>query len=858
LQWSALFAFLLSLLRFRLSLLLFPFSFFFLAFLLWPGARAQGPSLEGNSLPEVLEAIECARVVTRILYVTAHPDDEPGGVLVYLARGLHADVALLSLTRGEGGQNALGPEQAPQLGVIRTEELLRATKVYGTRLYFTRAADFGYTKSANEALHVWGEPVLRDIVHVIRAFRPHIVINNWHGVRSGHGQHQASGILTPQAVEAAADEKRFPDAGPAWKVTRTLALSRGGSPAARSLEIPMNEVSPLWGKTWGEMGIEGYLNHRSQGVAGIRNSPFFRGSRALYVVSGDDPPPMRSGEGGTLANLGIPGVLSGIGFRPELENADAAIGQAIEALRRMNWAKSARDLVAAARLVRTIQEKSGSAHPPHVRQAVDELQFVRERIDRALALASGLRISAHADRSEIVAGESLSVRAAWQKRGDVTLQTGKVELVLPYGWRVAKEEAGRDGEMRFTLTVPADAKAPEHNDSWKNPWPTGLVRARICATLDGYSFYAEEEVNALQITSTGATTRPPVLVPAVALTLEPKSFVIVSSQAQAGGPAPRPLELFVRVRHYSTAKEQISVGVETPPGWTAPAEQSVEFDGTGDQLVRFTIPRLQTATAGKYVLRAYAKRANGEVFRASLEPLPTLPSRLWKEPAEAKVHAMNLRVPAGLRVGYVAAENDPIPPALRQIGVQVELLDEVALAFGELANFDAICVGIRAYELRPDLIRANQRLLDYAAAGGTLVVQYQRDGVWNQLLPAPYPARMPQRDARVADETAAVRVLAPEHPVLNAPNKIREADFDGWVQERGLYFWGEWDARYTPLLAMKDPTDTEESCGSLLVAPHGKGVYIFTGLSFFRQLPEGVPGAYRLFVNLLSQSRQSR
>jgi hypothetical protein len=296
--------------------------------------------------------------------------------------------------------------------------------------------------------------------------------------------------------------------------------------------------------------------------------------------------------------------------------------------------------------------------------------------------------------------------------------------------------------------------------------------------------------------------------------------------------------------------------VEVPAGWTAPAEQSVEFDGAGDQLARFTVALPRNTAAGKYALRAYARRANGEVFRASLEPLPTLPARLWEEPAETKVHVMDLRVPAGLRVGYIAAENDPIPPALRQIGVQVELLDEVALAFGELAKFDAICVGIRAYELRGDLIRANQRLLDYAAAGGTLVVQYQRESVWSQLKPAPFPARSSQNEARVADETAAVRVLAPAHPLLNVPNKIRPEDFDAWVQERGLYFWTEFDARYTPLLAMKDPTDREEFRGALVAAPLGKGTYIFTGLSFFRQLPEGVPGAYRLFVNLLSQTKR--
>lgn len=215
------------------------------------------------------------------------------------------------------------------------------------------------------------------------------------------------------------------------------------------------------------------------------------------------------------------------------------------------------------------------------------------------------------------------------------------------------------------------------------------------------------------------------------------------------------------------------------------------------------------------------------------------------------MHIVDVNAPQDLRVGYIAAENDPIPEALKQIGIHVEMLDEFALSWRRLADFDAVCVGIRAYELRSDLARANQRLLDYAAAGGTLVVQYQREGVWNQLKPAPYPATI-GNGLRTTDENSPVRILEPLHPLLNFPNAIRIEDYSGWVQERGLYYWGTFDAKYTPVLAMKDPGE-QEALGALVYAKHGKGVYIYTGLSFFRQLPEGVPGAYRLFVNLLSQ-----
>jgi hypothetical protein len=258
---------------------------------------------------------------------------------------------------------------------------------------------------------------------------------------------------------------------------------------------------------------------------------------------------------------------------------------------------------------------------------------------------------------------------------------------------------------------------------------------------------------------------------------------------------------------------------------------------------------------GAYDLKPYAKLGD-KVFRTSLEPIPTLPTRNWSEPAEATVHVMNLVVPAHLHIGYVASENDPLPEILRQIGIQLDLLDEVALAFGDLSRYDSIVVGIRAYELRPDLSRSNQRLLDYVQRGGSLVVQFQHDFNSGENFPAPYPAKLPENTSRVTDANSPVRFLAPDNPLLNTPNKITLADFNGWVQERGLYFWGDFDSHYQAVLGLKDPGEAEAT-GALVYARYGKGVYIYTGLSFFRELPAGVPGAYRLFVNLISQTQHA-
>jgi hypothetical protein len=370
----------------------------------------------------------------------------------------------------------------------------------------------------------------------------------------------------------------------------------------------------------------------------------------------------------------------------------------------------------------------------------------------------------------------------------------------------------------------------------------------VSASVEGYTLVQRVPVVVVKSTSTSIDIVPPALVPELTITAAPKQFVLRAGQT------PRQLELLARVSHYGTLAQGVQVGLDVPEDWTAPELQSFDFSPRSAVLAQLSVGLPQAVKPGSYTLRPFAQR--GRKYMTSVVPLVTMPSRLWLEAAEIRVHVMDIQVPAGLRVGYVAAENDPIPRALAEIGVRVELLDEVTLAFGDLSKFDAVCVGIRAYELRQDLNRSNARLLEYAEQGGTLVVQYQRDGVWNQLLPAPYPARMPQRDARITDENSPVRFLEPGHPVLNYPNKIAAGDFDGWVQERGLYFWGEWDAKYTPIFAMKDPTDEQETRGALLVAQHGKGTYIYTGIAFFRQLPEGVSGAYRLFVNLLSQSKK--
>jgi hypothetical protein len=400
------------------------------------------------------------------------------------------------------------------------------------------------------------------------------------------------------------------------------------------------------------------------------------------------------------------------------------------------------------------------------------------------------------------------------------------------------------------------------------PEPPPLLSATQEAVIDGYSFTVRAPVTSMHATSTRVDRMTPRVVPAYTLALEPKETVEIVGKPR------KPFDVLLRVHSYSSEPGQVSAGLIVPRGWKTSAAVVLKFEGAGDRYTRLTVTPPVSPSTGNYKISAYAERGvdrsrstKTERFTASLEPLPTLPTQFWSEPAHCAVHAFAVAVPQNLHVGYITAESEPVPEALRRLEIRVDLLDPLALAFSDLSKFDAIVVGVRAYELRAELPGANQRLLDYVSNGGTLVVQYQREFAWDKFQYAPYPALIspplpPAKDGapqtprplpRITDENSPVKFLKANDPLLNRPNKITQEDFKGWFQERGLYFWTEFDPKYTPLLAMHDPGEPDLN-GALVYARYGKGTYIYTGLAFFRQLPEGVPGAYRLFVNLLSAS----
>jgi LmbE family N-acetylglucosaminyl deacetylase len=838
--------------------------FFGLATMIFPVlsvACTAAPPIAAQSLPETVEAIHKARVSTRILFITAHPDDEWSSLLAYLSHGLNADVALLTITRGQGGQNAIGPEQDGELGVVRTEELLAAGQHYGVHQYFTRALDTGYLKSPDQAMKVWGNLALEDMVRVIRTYRPDVVINGWGGVHSGHGHHQASGILTPQAVTAAADPKMFSEqiaeGLTPWKVTLEARVSRGGN-ASNAVALPADEVSPLWGKTYVEMGMEGHAQHRSQGTPAFFGNAFFR--RPVFLVAENE-----KGEAGKFDAQLLAEPLTSLAARfpdvqatmaPALNTAEQELTAAAKSALEEDRAAAAKSLADAAKEIAGLREQlAKQADNGEAKAAVWELDGVRKRIDLALSDDVAIPVDVQASRHELVAGETFSVEVSVAGTPAVPVKwtLNASSILVPSGWSVTPEGAkGASDSAKFNVAIPAGATRSLTPADAVLPFPPPLVRLAMQVEVAGYQFAVERPVNSMEATTTGIQTYPLELVPAVTLTVEPKQMMAPEKRAAM------PVTLFARVRYHGTAATKVAVGLEAPKGWTVqtPGVQGpLEFAKGGDRLIQFVVTAPAQTAAGAYTLHPFA-RIGEETFRTSLEPIPTLPTRNWSESADATVHVLNLVVPAGLRIGYIAAENDTLPEILRQIGIRVDMLDELALAFGDLSKYDAITVGIRAYELRPDLLRANARVLDYVKRGGTLLVQYQRDFAWNEELPAPFKATMPEQTSRVTDANSPVRFLAPDDALLNSPNKIALEDFRGWVQERGLYFWGSFDAKYTPVLGLTDPGEAETN-GSLVYVRDGKGLYIYTGLSFFRELPAGVPGAYRLFVNLLSQTRHA-
>jgi LmbE family N-acetylglucosaminyl deacetylase len=849
-----------------------------------PGAaRAQDGASEYRGAAALGLSLRKLGTTKRVLMVGAHPDDEDTQLLARFALEEGADVAYLSLTRGEGGQNGIGPELGEGLGLLRTEELLAARRVDGAEQFFTRAYDFGFSKSAEEAFAHWPrEEVLRDVVRVIRLYRPDVIVTVFSGTpRDGHGQHQVSALVAREAFDAAADPNRFPEQLAEglrpWQAAKMYQSMRGRTDNA-SVRVAIGELDPLIGRSPFQLAMASRSRHRSQdmGQPELAGPRWGTLARIIPAAAGEEPS-MWAGVDTTLATGGAAESAAARGL--------AAYQRAVESLRAQYNPLAPGALAGGlADALRTLREARAAV--PVTNGTADLVRAIDVELAQAEAawlLSAGVVVDAVASDARIAPGDTFRVDVSVWNGGAETIGVFSIAPVLPAGWRaepaaVAAGDGGQGvgpGELKswtFRVTVPADARPtepyflrqpragdlyrwPDADSALARPFEAAPVRARVEIVplrggVPGPPVRARVDATFREVDPRqGELRRPVMVVPAVSVLLNPATRVLSTA-------APRPISYTVRL----AAEEAVAgtVRLELPAGWSAePASVPVRFARAGEvREVRFTVTAPANAREGDHPVSAVFVGDDGRRFArgAQLIDYPHVRARPLYHEARSLVRAFDVRVPQGLRVAYIEGAGEEGPGFLANLGITPELLDAEDLAEGDLDRFDVIIAGSRVYEVRQDVMAHNQRLLDYVERGGTLIVQYNKYEIVEGRF-TPYPIAMARPHGRVTDENAPMRILDPDHPVFTTPNRITEADWRGWEQERGLYFAQTWDDAYTPLLETGDPGETPLR-GGLLIARHGRGTYVYTGIAFFRQFPRGVPGAYRLFANLLALGKK--
>ncbi len=806
---------------------------------------------------ELRQRLDQLNTLGSVMMIAAHPDDENTALLAYFSRGRHMRTAYLSLTRGEGGQNLLGSEQGAALGVIRTQELLAARKIDGAEQYFTRAIDFGFSKNVADTFAHWPrEEVLSDIVWNIRRFRPDVIILRFSGTpRDGHGHHQVSAILGKEAFSAAADASRFPEqlqlGVQPWQAKRlmynviafTAEQEKEAAKMAGNIVIDVGQYNPELGYSYAEIAGMSRSQHRSQGMG----APEFKGSQKQYLVT----------IGGDKATKD---VFDDIDTTWNRLPGGAPIGQMLATARQSFNPAAPQQLIKPLTDARPL---IAAIDNPIARHKLHEL-------DETIADAAGLWLDAASDKFWTAPGGNLKVNATALLREPT--QAALLGIQLTGAGKSQSEVAtavlADNQPSRYSLPIAIPADQPYSQPYWLTDPPHGwmytvpdprmigdpenppVLAAHFAMKISGATIDYTRPVEYRSIDPlAGETLRPLAIVPPVGIEV-PRSAVVF------GNDKPRRIEVPIRA---NTGRSSGDIRLDLPQGWRAdPASQHYEFTSNNQQtaaVFELTPPSADTQAA----LHEIAATADRQITQATeVIAYPHIPVQTLFPPAEAKLVRADIKVLAH-NIGYIMGAGDQEPDAIRQMGCTVTLLTADDLATGDLSHYDAIVTGVRAFNVRPDLRANAPRLFDYVQNGGTMIVQYNvlEGGPFGgdaSLLEhiGPYPITL-SRD-RVTDENAPVHFPHPENPVLHVPNQITEKDFEGWVQERGLNFASEWDPHYESVLESHDPGE-EPHPGGELYTKYGKGVYIFTAYSWFRELPAGVPGAYRLFANLLSAGK---
>jgi len=850
----------------------------------------------------------------RLMMVTAHPDDEDGGLLTLEARGKGVHGLLMTLTRGQGGQNEMGSELFDTLGVLRTLEQLASDKYYGVDQRFSRVADFGYSKTPEETFQKWGghDVPLADMVRVIRQFRPDILIARFSGTdRDGHGHHQASAILTKEAFRAAGDPNRFPEqiqeGLQPWQPKKVYVGNVCGFMATTcgdenwTIKLNTGEEDPLLGMSYVQFAIEGLRHQKSQGLGDIH---FPGGPRSAFYKLVDSVLPKTTDANGHEKDLfdgidtTLPGLAARIGddekqvpwLRESLTKIAHEIGDSVDALATVNGEiDSLNSRVDASELSDEEKHLLTQALSEKSDEAATALNLaLNVSVEATIAPPQGPSAPIPAEKNALTnvsPGQTFQIVAKLHNASKYWLNVDNAQLDQDWVKKSHAEQStigpGEDYYANFLVQVPEGAPLTRpywHRDDPQTEsvnkvegayltlaLPPPPLQVKIDYEISGKrglhspapSFLKKHsaEVQQGRIAAVvvvpftdqhGAVRkRELAITPAFSVALEPGEQVIPVEDG-------RTRNADVGVRSTTSSTSEGTLHLEMPEGWRSePASSNLVLPKRGEQNLSDFKLFAGNLKEGRTTLQAVLN-AGGRTYaeQYTLITREDLGSFYFYQPAVQHVSIVDVKVPKDLKVGYIMGAGDDIPTVLQQVGMNVTPIPPDKVASLDLSYYGSIVLGVRAYETQPEVVKNNQKLLDFVSHGGTLIVQNNNDvGDFNSEHLAPYPVTLSR--ARVSVEEAPVTVLAPEDPVFHSPNVISQKDFDGWVQERGLYFMSSWDEHFKPLLSCHDPGEPDQK-GGLLVAKYGKGTYIYTGYAFFRQLPAGVPGAIRLFVNLVS------
>jgi LmbE family N-acetylglucosaminyl deacetylase len=807
---------------------------------------------------EIQLGLQKLNVLGRVLFVAAHPDDENTNLMALWSNGSLYDTAYLSVTRGDGGQNLIGPELGERLGFIRTHELLAARKIDHARQFFTRAVDFGFSKSAPETLRIWDrEKILADVVWMIRKWKPDVVVTRFSPEDDKtHGHHTASAILAREAFAAAADPKRFPEQLAyfgTWKPTR---LVWNTSPFFfQNRNIPFDPAglttleaggfSPLLGKAFTEIAAAALSMHKSQGVG----SPPRRGARNEYF---------KLIEGAPMKETLFDGVDTTWARVPKSETIAGKVQKLIASFSPADPAASVPGLL---ELRKELVALGGTgAVPSPTKDATPDNSWFAAKageVDTLIAACLALNIESSTTNAVVSPGQTLPIKLEAINRSKVPVQllearalvsgqTLRLDVPLAQDQFVAKD---------LSPALPQDVASTQ--PYWLRKPPAlgtftvddqkliGLAQNPFAFPIEVILRVGDQDLRYVVDTKyrtvdrvIGEVREDLVIAPPVFANLQNSVFIFADD---------KPKSVQVRLTA-STGPVKGELRLDVPKGWRVePAAVAVDLSAAeNESYASFTINA--PANPGEGTLRAVVK-ADGRDYSFARERISYqhIGAHLLMPPAEARIVRADIRKKGDL-IGYIPGAGDDIPQSLQQIGYNVKVLDGSDITAENLKRFDAVVLGIRAYNTQDRIAAWQTELLPYVKAGGVVVAQYNTTDLKIKEI-GPYPLEITRE--RVTDENAEIRILAPDHPLLNAPNKIGPDDFKGWVQERGLYFPTKWDANWTPLLSCNDPGEKPLD-GGLLVAKSGSGYFVYTGYAFFRQLPAGVPGAYRLFANMVS------